>query len=214
MNDAKEYQADLEMSIESRNSILNEIDFMKAEKFCPESERVYLRILNYKDFTDEFMTWFDDKTLMQYFTDTQNKITRDNIINTFLNPNTRIQNCYLFGIFYKENDELIGTIKVGIINKAHNISDLVVLLGNKEYHGKGLAVEAIKLGNDLAINFFNIRKLFGSIYESNIASLKAYIKAGWKIEGRLNDYYLVDGKTEDKILVSYSEGKSMVRQGI
>jgi len=37
----EEYQADLEMSIESRNSILNEIDFMKAEKFCPESERVY-----------------------------------------------------------------------------------------------------------------------------------------------------------------------------
>ena len=155
------------------------------------------------------MAWFEDKELMQYFTDTQNKITRDKIINTFLNPHTRIQNCYLYGIFYKENDELIGTIKVGIINRVHNISDLVVLLGNKKYHGKGLAAEAIKLGNNLAIHSFNIRKLFGSIYESNIASLKAYTKAGWQIEGRLKNYYLIDGKTEDKILVSYSESKSV-----
>jgi RimJ/RimL family protein N-acetyltransferase len=40
------------------------------------------------------------------------------------------------------------------------------------------------------------------MYENNISSIKCYTRAGWYIEGRLKGYYLVDGKSMDRVLVS------------
>lgn len=67
--------------------------------------------------------------------------------------------------------------------------------------GKGLASEAIKLGNQLAFSVYGIRKLYGGMYVSNVASIKAYIRAGWLIEGRLKGFYQVGERNEDRILV-------------
>ena len=64
-----------------------------------------------------------------------------------------------------------------------------------------MAAEAIKLGNQLAFSVYDIRKLYGGMYESNVASIKAYLRAGWLIEGRLKGFYQVDGRNEDRVLV-------------
>ena len=81
-------------------------------------------------------------------------------------------------------------------------SDLVVLIGNHAYHGQGIASEAISVGNSIAFNKFSIRKLFGGMHESNIASIKAYTRADWVIEGKLKGHYMVDGKVENRVLVA------------
>ena len=39
------------------------------------------------------------------------------------------------------------------------------------------------------------------MYQSNIPSIKGYTRAGWIIEGRLKSQFLVNGKSEDRILV-------------
>jgi len=137
---------------------------------------------------------------MKFYSNSKNKITKEILINSILQGKEN-GNVFTYGIFDIETSKLIGTIKVGPINHAHKISDLVALIGDRDYLGKGLAVEAIKLGNELSFKEFNIRKLFGGMYESNIASIKAYTRAGWIIEGRLKGHYYVDGKNEDRILV-------------
>ena len=109
---------------------------------------------------------------------------------------------YLYGIFTKETDVCIGNVKIGPINLVHMFSDLVVLIGDTTYHGKGLASEAILVGNTIAFNKFSIRKLFGGMYASNVTSIKAYTRADWVIEGKLKGHYLVDGKVEDRVLVA------------
>ena len=88
------------------------------------------------------------------------------------------------------------------MNRDHRISDLVVLIGDRRFHGKGLAVEAIRLGNGLGFREFGIRKLFGGMYETNQSSYKAYLRAGWVEEGRLKGQYLVAGQPIDRILVA------------
>lgn len=165
-----------------------------------EGENLYLRKIKFEDITDEFMLWFEDDELMKYYTNSKNKITKD-ILCKSIEDGKNAGNSFTYGIFFKENNECIGTIKLGPINHVHKISDLVVLLGNKKYHGKGLAVEAIKLGNQLAFEFYDLRKLFGGMYENNISSIKAYTKAGWVIEGKLKGHYLENGKPIDRIEV-------------
>ena len=116
---------------------------------------------------------------------------------------------YLYGIFTKKSNVCIGNVKIGPINLTHMTSDLVVLIGHTEFHGKGLASEAISIGNNIAFKKFSIRKLFGGMYESNVASIKAYTKADWVIEGKLKDHYMVDGKFEDRVLVACFNKKKL-----
>jgi RimJ/RimL family protein N-acetyltransferase len=40
------------------------------------------------------------------------------------------------------------------------------------------------------------------MYFDNVASVKAYLRADWIIEGVLKDHYLYEGKPQDRILVA------------
>ena len=40
------------------------------------------------------------------------------------------------------------------------------------------------------------------MYKDNIASVKAYLKTGWIIEGIMKDQYLHEGISQDRILVA------------
>lgn len=166
-----------------------------------ESERIYLDKINIENIDNEILTWFEDEDLMKFYTNSKNKITLETLIKS-IEEGEKNGNNFTYGVFLKENNLCIGTIKLGPINHAHRISDLVILIGNRAYHGKGLAVEAIALGNRLAFEEYDIRKLFGGMYESNIGSIKSYTKAGWVVEGRLKGHYLVDGEAQDRILVA------------
>lgn len=166
-----------------------------------KSESVYLKKISVDDITDRVMAWFNDQQLMQYYTNSKQAITKEKLIDSIVRGELE-GNVFTYGIFVNGNDKLIGTIKLGPINKVHRTSDLVVLIGDRDYLGKGISVQAIKLGNQLAFEEFDIRKLYGGMYLSNTASIKAYTKAGWLIEGRLKGFYFVDGKNEDRLLVS------------
>ncbi len=166
-----------------------------------KGDRIYLKEINLNDLDKTVMEWFNDNELMKYYTNSRNKITKENLVAS-IEEGKRAGNLFTFGIYSNALNNLIGTIKIGPINLNHKISDLVVLIGDRNYLGKGISVDVIRLGNQIAFEKFNIRKLYGGMYESNIASIKAYTRAGWIIEGRLKGFYFVDNKNEDRILVS------------
>lgn len=166
-----------------------------------KGENLYLKEINISEIDDTVMAWFDDDELMKFYTSSKNKITKEKLLSS-IEEGKKAENLYTYGIYINFTDKLIGTIKIGPIHFIHRTADLVVLIGDRNYLGKGLSVDAISLGNQLAFEKFNIRKLYGGMYESNIASIKAYTRAGWLIEGRLKGFYMVDDKNEDRILVS------------
>ncbi|MGL2964121.1 GNAT family N-acetyltransferase [Flavobacterium sp. RSB2_4_14] len=165
-----------------------------------KGERLYLREINISDISDTVMAWFDDEELMKFYTSSKNKITKEKLLSS-IEEGKKDGNLFTYGIFTNDANILIGTIKLGPIHFIHKTSDLVALIGDRNYLGKGLSVDAISLGNQLAFEKFNLRKLYGGMYESNIASIKAYTRAGWLVEGRLKGFYEVEGRNEDRILV-------------
>lgn len=165
-----------------------------------KGDRLYLREISIDDITDAVMAWFDDEELMKFYTSSKNKITKEKLLSS-IEEGKKTGNLFTYGIFTNDTNTLIGTIKLGPIHFIHRTSDLVALIGDRNYLGKGLSVDAISLGNQLAFEKFDLRKLYGGMYESNIASIKAYTRAGWLIEGRLKGFYMVDDKNEDRILV-------------
>ena len=166
-----------------------------------EGAELYIKKILVPEITERVMGWFNDGQLMKYYTNSKRKITKESLLNA-IEEGEKKGNQYTFGIYYKENDVLIGTLKLGPINFNHKTSDLVALIGDRHYLGKGLSPKAISLGNILAFDYCDIRKLYGGMYESNIPSIKAYLRAGWLVEARLRGQYLVDGISEDRIEVA------------
>lgn len=163
-------------------------------------ERLYIKEIELGELTDSVISWFSDEQLMKYYTNSQKAISKDSLLAS-IEQGKKEGNIFTYGIYDIQQNLLIGTLKLGPINKTHKISDLATLIGNRSFLGKGLAPEAIKLGNQLAFSVFDLRKLYGGMYASNIASIKAYTRAEWLIEGRLKGFYQVDGHNEDRILV-------------
>jgi hypothetical protein len=58
------------------------------------------------------------------------------------------------------------------------------------------------LGNKLCFEYYDFRKLHGGMFQANIASIKAYLKTGWVIEGLLKGQYWVDQKPMDRVAVA------------
>ncbi len=166
-----------------------------------ETDRIALRPLTSADVDDAFLSWFQDEALMRFYTNTRQQHSRATLLDN-IRQGVESGTSYVLAIVERGADTCIGTIKVGPMNRDHLISDLVVLIGDRRFHGKGLAVEAIQLGNEVSFRDFGIRKLYGGMYETNQSSLRAYLRAGWVEEGRLKGQYLVDGQAVDRILVA------------
>jgi RimJ/RimL family protein N-acetyltransferase len=165
------------------------------------SERLQLRSLRASDIDAALLTWFQDEDLMRFYTNSRQTHTQESLLRN-IQQGVTAGTSYVFAIIERESQACIGTIKLGPINRDHLISDLVVLIGDRRFHGQGLATEAIRLGNAIAFEEFGLRKLFGGMFATNLGSYKAYLRAGWVEEGRLTGHYLVDNQPVDRILVA------------
>lgn len=101
-----------------------------------------------------------------------------------------------------ESNKHIGNVYFTDINQINQSCHSHVLIGEKDYWGKGYAKEALLLGIDYMINQRNIRRFEAKILESNIASLKMHQKCGFEIEGLLRQSVYKDGQFHNQYIIS------------
>lgn len=166
-----------------------------------EGPRVFLDLMTKTDVDERYLSWFTKAEHIRFFSGSGRKFTQEALLAE-IEEGHKTGSTFVYGIFRQDSELLIGTIKIGPIDRQNQTSDLVVHIGDPENGGRGIATEAIELGNRIAFEDLGIRKLFGGMYEANIAAVRAYLKAGWEVEGRLRDHYLVDDSPMDRILVA------------
>ena len=109
----------------------------------------------------------------------------------------------------------IGQISLVNIDHQHKAAEIVLVIGNKEYWGKGVMLEAESLLIGWAFEGMGMEKIWAETRPENIASLITMKKLGFRIEGTLRKEKIIDGKPIDivhlnllpKILNRPSEGK-------
>lgn len=169
------------------------------ERYDFPSSRVYLRPLQPEDINDRYVSWFADDTVTMWLE--AKRITKKDALD-YLEEGRRTKRWFNYAVCDKTNDRHIGNVKVGPINYRHMTSDLVTVIGERDYWGKGIASEAISIGNRVAFEVYRIRKLNGGMYESNKGSTKAYCKGGWFVETHLPRHYQIGDHLEDRVVVS------------
>ena len=157
--------------------------------------KVTLRPLNVTDVTARYLAWFSDKHVIRYL-DVCSP-TKEECI-AYIKRSKAIGNFLLYAVCV--DGVHIGNLKIGPTDRKHGLSDLVTVIGDSDYWGKGYATEAIKQGIEIAFAM-GIRKIAAGIYLDNIGSIIAYIRAGFHIEAVLRDQYVSNGKLQDRICV-------------
>jgi len=169
-----------------------------------KKNEIYIRILSKDDVTERYLSWFKDD-LVTRFLDSKN-LSKDEVLS-YLKHGHESGSYYIYAICLKSSNLHIGNIKVGPIRRKDGISDLVTVIGDKDYWGKSVARNAIKHAVDLGFDVAGIRKFSASINSLNTSSVKAYLGGGFKIDATIKNYFYnkIDNDyiVSDKIFVGY-----------
>lgn len=113
--------------------------------------------------------------------------------------------CNFFAVFNSVDDKFIGTAKVNSLTERglrRDIADVGIMIGEREYRGKGLSSDILRATSVFAFDVLNARKLSAGAYAINIPVIKAFLRIGYKIDGTLRQQLQVEDRYCDHVLMS------------
>ena len=95
---------------------------------------------------------------------------------------------------------LVGVSSIVHIDWPQRHAQTGTLIGNREYWGRGVGGESMRLRTGFAFTQTTLHKLNSSYLENNPASGRAQAGAGYREVGRRREQYFRDGRWVDEIL--------------
>jgi len=163
-------------------------------------ERVYLREMRVEDVSQQYYRWMNDPEVIQYLECRFYPNSMD-ALREYVSSITRDRNNIFLAICLKENNRHIGNIKLGPINWIHRFADVGLLIGEKDCWRQGYASEVIGCLVHYAFDVLNLHKLTAGCYAAQEASLKAFQKNGFQIEGNRKKQYICNGMYTDAVIL-------------
>jgi len=165
---------------------------------------IYLQSISEQDASEQYVSWLNDPLVNQYL---ETRFQRQNLasILAFIGEMIANPNEHLFSIRLTETGKHIGNIKVGGINKCHNIGDVSLFIGEKSCWGKGIAKQAIQLISRYSIETLKLRKLSAGAYQPNRGSTVAFINSGYIEDAILTEHFLLNDQPCDLVKVCFFE---------
>jgi RimJ/RimL family protein N-acetyltransferase len=146
------------------------------------SERLCFRELREDDVSQRYIGWLNDPAITR-FLETRFAAQTEDGIKAFVAAVRADPDAHLLRIGIAETDEHIGNIKLGPINRHHLSAQISLLIGERRLHGCGFATEAVSRVTEWGFAELGLKRIEGGCYEDNLGSLRAFLKAGYEVEG-------------------------------
>jgi UDP-4-amino-4,6-dideoxy-N-acetyl-beta-L-altrosamine N-acetyltransferase len=164
-------------------------------------ETVFLRALSTEDVTPEYLRWVNDPEVTRGMVTGTYPSTLANL-HHYVKAATEDPNTLLFAICDKKNGQHIGNIKLDRFDYVSGTCELGLMIGNSDYHGKGIGREVCQLVTDYAFQRLNLRKISLTVYSNNEAAIRLYKRIGFVEEGCLKQHVYLNGHYIDKYWMS------------
>ena len=120
--------------------------------------------------------------------------------------NSIISNKYIkfYAVYFIPDNKFVGTAKISLsnsYNEEYDIADIGIMIGDRNYWGKGLATMILSSISIFAVNSLKVRKLTAGAISENIAVIRSFQKIGFKIEGVLRKKIYLNGEYLDHVLL-------------
>ena len=164
-----------------------------------KGEKVYLRTITQEDLNANYREWFNDE-----------EVTRYNSHHRFPNYDENMHDYYERVIKSRENlvlaicdmqtDKHVGNVALENINTLERSAEFAIILGDKEFWGKGVGGEAAQLIIDHGFTQLNLHRIYCGTAADNVAMQKMASSLGFQEEGRARDAMYKNGSFKHVIL--------------
>jgi diamine N-acetyltransferase len=108
---------------------------------------------------------------------------------------------------------LIGNCALLDIDWRNRSAELGILIGDKDYWGRGFGTEAMQLLVKHAFETLNLHRVWLRVYETNPRAIRDYEKAGFVLEGRQRQAEIKNGKYIDVLVMSLLRDECLPEKG-
>ena len=144
------------------------------------TERFQLKSLTTKDVTEKYLSWFNQsKEIEKYISFAQKCEGIDSLMQYVKDKKDR-EDVLFLGVFCSLGQH-IGNIKYEPIDLKNRTATMGILIGDKEWRGKGVASEVIKISGKYLKNNYGIKYIDLGVDKSNARAISAYEKINFKI---------------------------------
>ncbi len=139
---------------------------------------------------------------MQRFLEARHCQYTHEILESYIERTNADPDTLLLGLFQREDGVHIGNIKLGPIHRLYRRAYIGIIIGDRTRWGQGLAREAIEAMSDYALGPLGLHRVEAGAYGDHVASMRAFLGAGFTLEARLKDMFILDGRYQDHLIMS------------
>ena len=162
-------------------------------------QKVYLSPYTVAD-AEKWAGWFNDMQTSILLGDEAYTPTSVEAEREFITQSLKKHNHY-FGIIDQETDQAIGRIILFNINSVDRQAMVGIVIGEKNFWGRGIGQDSMSLILDYAFNILNLNNVMLGTFEFNKRSMACYKKVGFKEIGRRRQARIIAGKKYDEIMM-------------
>lgn len=163
-----------------------------------EGSLVLLRPLERADLNERYLSWLNDPEVTRYM-ETGTFPTSSEDLENYYRSLSGSKNDVILAIADKDSGRHIGNVKLGPIHWVHRSATFGILIGEKEFWGKGVGLEATRLTVEYGFYRLNLHRIDLGVFAEHETAVRCYKKAGFKIEGRLRENLFQGGEYKDRL---------------
>lgn len=173
---------------------------MKYKNIVIQGEKVTLRLMKNSDIPEYYRSGFqapDEE--VQFFTGTMNSPTEDEI-RAYVEKITEDDTRYDF-LIINSKGEIIGESVINEIDEKLRCAHFRIALFKSENCGRGMGSEAIRMTLQFGFEKLNLHRIELEVFSFNQRAYQAYLRTGFREEGRKRDAVLIKGQYHDVIIM-------------
>jgi [ribosomal protein S5]-alanine N-acetyltransferase len=181
-----------------------------------EGSLVILRPLERADLNERYLSWLNDPEVTRY-TETGTFPSTAEDLESYYRGVTGSKNDVILAVVDKKSGRHVGNVKLGPIHWVHRRATFGILIGEKDFWGKGIGLEATRLMVEYGFQRLNLRRIDLGVFAEHDAAVRCYEKAGFKVEGRMREDLFQEGEYKDRLWMGllrseYKPGKTGKRK--
>jgi RimJ/RimL family protein N-acetyltransferase len=108
----------------------------------------------------------------------------------------------VFAIRDSSASRLIGIVQLMGLHPIHRTAELVIRIGQESDRNHGAGSEAVRLATNFAFTDLNLQRIWLRVFTDNRRAIRAYQKAGFKLEGTMRRACFIDGRWRDEAVMA------------
>ncbi len=163
-----------------------------------EGGNIYLRGISLDDAKGNYINWLNDSEVCKY---NSHRVFpyNEQLAEEYIKNAMVFKDSLVLAIVEKKKNSHIGNISLQDINFISRSAEFAIILGEKEYWGKGMAKEASVLIMMHGFQELNLHRIYCGTASGNVAMQKLANYLGMTEEGRRREAQFKSGEYNDII---------------